>query len=187
MTSSSWEHEADPRRFRSAFLGYWTGTSNQRGRTENRHHQNIRRSAAARELHRDRGEPFHAKGFSLSPASKTNMCFWIVASFVGRIAGFRIGITSGGWASSTRRAPPMSLTLSDFWITPARSRSCCTPNHIPLTRRLSDLYCIFCIASLAGLYLVWDKRKMVFVSESCEIDILSYGSCILEDPERPSL
>ena len=63
LTSSSWERETDLRRFRTAILRYWAGTPNQRGSTGNRRYQNMRRSAAARELHRNRGERFVANGY----------------------------------------------------------------------------------------------------------------------------
>lgn len=54
-------------------------------------YQSIQRSAAPRELHKDRGECSVAKHSGLSPAGSMNVCFWTVASFMTPISSSRTG------------------------------------------------------------------------------------------------
>lgn len=99
LASRFWEREADIRLFRPAILLYWTGSPKQRGSTGSRRYQYMRRSAAAIELHRDRGKGCVARGVQfLFPVSNLSVWFWIIVSFVARIFGPRVGITSGNWA-----------------------------------------------------------------------------------------
>lgn len=170
-TSNHWETAIDLGLFRSITLRHWTGTSNQRGKTENhRWYQKMPRSAAAKELQRDRGERFVAKGFQFVTCQQyENECSWIVASFVPHIFGSRIGTICGGCASSIYGGcalsipcvPPLSFWLSSSWMTPARSIICCAPSCIPLTRRLNFSPGVFSTVNLAGIYLVRGTIEIV--------------------------
>ncbi len=75
LTSTSWERESDLHRFRRAILLYWTGTPDQRDSTGNDRYRLMRRSAAAREIYRERGEWFVARGHLLVPRHQYERAF----------------------------------------------------------------------------------------------------------------
>ena len=57
--------EVDLQRFRRAVLLYWAGKPVQRGNAGNQRYRDMRRSAASREIHRERGERFVTRGHLL--------------------------------------------------------------------------------------------------------------------------
>ena len=65
LSSTSWEREADLQRSRKAILAYWAGTPVQRGSSGHQRYLRMRRGTALREIHRERGERFVAKGYDL--------------------------------------------------------------------------------------------------------------------------
>ena len=65
LASTSWEREVDLQRFRRAVLLYWAGKPVQRGNAGNQRYRDMRRSAASREIHRERGERFVTRGHLL--------------------------------------------------------------------------------------------------------------------------
>lgn len=67
LSSTSWEREADLQRSRRAILSYWAGSPIQRGSLSHMRYLRSRQGAALREIHRERGERFVAKGYDLVP------------------------------------------------------------------------------------------------------------------------
>ena len=73
--STSWERVSDLQRHCRAILLYWAGTPDQRVGEGNRRYLTMRLCAAARELHRERGERYVAKGQQLVPHSQYERLF----------------------------------------------------------------------------------------------------------------
>ena len=65
LSSTSWEREADLQRSRRSILAYWTGNPIQCGGLSHQRYLRSRQGAALREIHRERGERFVAKGYGL--------------------------------------------------------------------------------------------------------------------------
>ena len=66
LRRASWEREPDLQLHRRAILLYWTKPSQQHV-ANNKRYRAMRRGAAARELHRDKGLRFIAEGYELVP------------------------------------------------------------------------------------------------------------------------
>ena len=69
LRRASWERESDLQLHRRAILLYWT-QSPQQQLADNKGYRNMRRGAAARELHRDKGLRFVADGYELVPTKQ---------------------------------------------------------------------------------------------------------------------
>ena len=65
LSSTSWERETDLQRSRRAILTYWAGNPVQSGSLSHARYLRMRQGAALREIHRERGERFVAKGYGL--------------------------------------------------------------------------------------------------------------------------